>query len=702
VDSDGTTARKHVRAVFVTSDSADAARWADAARDDCSLDAQHVTCLGDLIPVVQQRHLDVAVVATSVADGSYRDLLRELQLAREDLPVIVVGALDRDALREAFALGAVDVVAPADLDRLCPAVVAALRAAVLGALLRRTRAEATLIDEALRRTRDDLAVVAVDDDGAVTVYATRPDLVGRPLTELPFVRDGEEAEELAAAVGAQRSTRVTLAAGTLAVEPLAAPPYDRRYVAITLERGGRLGLDERDPVTGLPQRPAFERHAQTALADCDRDGSSLAVLFVDVDRFRVVNELGDHTAGDTVLREIAARLRDALPEAYVARFGGDEFVLLRHEDYAGATRAATESVSGAFAAPFWVAGKPVYLTASIGVAHAPDDAHDVAALIGTAEAAVFEAKRLGRNTVRWYRSPGTSSSLERVLTRRDLHGAIEREEFDLYYQPVFDIETRAIHGVEALLRWRHPVHGLVLPDRFIPVAEEFGLIEEIGAWVLERAVAQVRAWADAGIPAVRVSVNVSARQLDGDALPKLVETLLRRYDVAASCLEIEITESSIMRDVGAALRLLHALRALGVGVSIDDFGTGYTSLGFLKRFPVDVLKIDRTFVADLAAGTFDGAVVRAVTTLARALGVRTVAEGVEMQEQFDCLRALDCDAVQGFLLCQPLPAAACTPLLASRHPELASRHPELVSRHPELVSRHPELVEGPPKATNAR
>ncbi|MDB5072358.1 MAG: domain S-box/diguanylate cyclase protein [Candidatus Eremiobacteraeota bacterium] len=420
---------------------------------------------------------------------------------------------------------------------------------------------------------------------------------------------------------------------------------------------------QRDPVTGLPQRSAFERHAESALAECERVGHSLAVLFLDVDRFRVVNELGDHGSGDTVLREVAARLRHALPDAYVARFGGDEFVLLRCEDVPGAAGATAEAAAAVFAHPFTVAGKPVYLTASIGVATAPDHASDVLALIGMAEAAVFEAKRSGRNTVRWYRSAGSTSSLERMLTRRDLNGAIERAEFELYYQPMYDIETRTIAGVEALLRWRHPVHGLMLPDRFIPVAEEFGLIGEIGAWAMDRAIAQVREWADAGIPAVRVSVNVSARQLDGDTLPTMVARLLAKHDVAASCLEIEITESSIMRDVPAAVRLLHALRALGVRVSIDDFGTGYTSLGFLKRFPVNVLKIDRTFIADLADGGFDGAVVRAVTTLARGLGVRTVAEGVELEEQFDRLRALDCDVVQGFLFSHPLPAAACTPLL---------------------------------------
>jgi EAL domain-containing protein (putative c-di-GMP-specific phosphodiesterase class I) len=241
--------------------------------------------------------------------------------------------------------------------------------------------------------------------------------------------------------------------------------------------------------------------------------------------------------------------------------------------------------------------------------------------------------------------------------RRDLDGAIERNEFDVYYQPIYDIGTQLIQGVEALVRWRHPVHGMILPDRFIPVAEECGLIEEIGAWVLERAISQVRIWADAGIPAIRVSVNVSARQLESSALPALVRALLERYEVAASCLEIEITESSIMRDVAAAVRLLRRLRELGVRVSIDDFGTGYTSLAFLKRFPVDQLKIDRSFVVDVTDGAFDGAIIRAVTTLARALGVQTVAEGVELPEQMERLRALDCDLVQGYLFSEPVPAA---------------------------------------------
>jgi len=659
------TARKHVRALALAADPLDAFRWAAATFEDCSLEVQHAGSITDALTLLDGQPFDLAIVAAALGDASYRDVLRALHAADEALPAVVVGALDGDGIRDALALGAADVVAPSDVHRLGPALLRTLRETMLASALQRARAEATLVDQALRRTRDEVAVVALDGERPVTVYATRPDLAGRALTDLPFVRDAEEAEELAAAVGALRSSRLRLAAGTVAIEPLAAPPYDRRYVALSLNRDAATP-DDRDPVTGLPQRGSFERRAHSALADAERDGTSLGVLFVDVDRFRSVNELGDHTAGDAVLREIAARLRDALPDAYVTRFGGDEFVLLCEEREPGAVCAAAETALAAVAKPFIVSGKPVRLTASVGIATAPDDAHDVAALVGQAETAVFEAKRCGRNTVRWYRAATTSSVLDRMMLRHDLHHAIERDELELYYQPMYDVDTRAIHAVEALVRWRHPSLGMLAPDRFIPLAEECGMIETLGAWVLDRALAQLRAWSDEGIPAVRVSVNVSARQLEGDALPRHVAALLARHRVAASALEIEITESSIMRDVAAAARLLRDLREIGVRVSIDDFGTGYTSLGFLKRFPVDVLKIDKSFVADVADGAFDNAVIRAVTTLARALGVRTVAEGVEAQDQFDRLRALDCDVVQGFLFCRPLSVADCTPLLAAR------------------------------------
>ncbi|HYZ14899.1 MAG TPA: bifunctional diguanylate cyclase/phosphodiesterase [Candidatus Acidoferrum sp.] len=661
------SARKHVRLVLVTPDPTESKRWAEALSAELSLDVRRADSIAGALVAIAERPLDVVIVAPILADGSYRDLLRALHTSGEEQHVVVVAGLDGDGLREAFALGAADVVESRDLARLVPAVERAVREGIVGEALRRSRAAATLLDETLRRTSEELAVVAIGDDATTVVYATRPDLIGKPLAELPFASDDDEEEELATAVGMPYTTRLAIAGGTLEVDPFSAAPYDRRYAAITFQRGSGVVEDERDPLTGLPGRTVFERRAQRALADAEREGTSVAVLFLDIDRFRRVNELGGHSAGDAVLRTLAERLRHALPDAYVARFGGDEFVVLCPEG-SDAGRAAASAAVAAFRDPFLVAGKPVDLTTSIGVALAPDDVGEVAALIGAAEAAVFEAKRLGRNAVRWYSAGNPSSTFDRALTRRDLRGAIERGEFELHYQPMYDVATRGIAGVEALIRWNHPEHGQVMPDRFIPIAEESGVIDAVGAWVLESAVAQVRRWADAGIPPVRVSVNISARQFESCALPRLVDDLLRDHAVDASSLEVEVTESAIMQDVSGAAGLLGELRGLGVRVAIDDFGTGYTSFGFLKRFPVDALKIDRSFVAGVARGAFDNAVVRAVTTLARGLNVRTVAEGVEAEDQFERLRALDCDVVQGYLFSRPLTVAACTPLISAMLP----------------------------------
>jgi diguanylate cyclase (GGDEF)-like protein len=405
----------------LTADPLEAFRWAAATFEDLSLEVRHAGDRAEAMTVLERQPCDVALVAAALPDASYRDVLRHVRAEHEDLPVVLVGALDGEGIRQAIALGAADVVAPYDLDRLGPAVLRALHEALLATALQRARAEAALIDEALRRTRDDVVVVCVDDEIPRAVYSTRPDLVGRMLGELPFVCDAEEAEELTAAVGSLRSGRLRAAAGTIVIEPLAAPPYDRRYVAVSVNRDGASGaFDERDPVTGLPLRAAFERKAHAALADAERDGMALGVLFLDVDRFRDVNELGDHGAGDAVLREIAARLRDTLPNAYVARFGGDEFVLLCTEQRPGAIRDAAEEAIAAIAAPFHVAGQPVHLTASVGIATAPDDAGDIAALVGQAETAVFEAKRCGRNTVRWYRTASAASALDRMMLRHDL------------------------------------------------------------------------------------------------------------------------------------------------------------------------------------------------------------------------------------------------------------------------------------------
>ena len=424
-------------------------------------------------------------------------------------------------------------------------------------------------------------------------------------------------------------------------------------------------LSSHDALTDLPNRPVFEARLAAAIATAESADRRTGVILIDMDRFKAVNELGSHSVGDEVIRSTAFRLRRMLGENdALARFGGDKFVvLIADAENAAQVLASSDAMIAAVREPFHVGEREFFITASAGISVFPEDASDVPTLITTAETAMYDAKRMGRNMTRPYAPAMLASPTERLSLQRDLQTAIERDELELYYQPMYDVETRSITGVEALLRWRHPTRGMLLPDRFIPIAEESGAIEPIGNWVIARACEQIRAWSDIGVPNVRVSINVSARQLESSDLLDRIYEQVQRNMIDPSSLEIEVTESSIMRDVPAAIRLLCDLKEIGFRVSIDDFGTGYTSLRFLKRCPIDVLKIDRSFIREVATGVFDGAVVRAVTTLARSLGVSTIAEGVELESQFERLKDLQCDEVQGFLLSVPLTSADCTPLL---------------------------------------
>ena len=584
----GPAPRHHVHALFVARDDAQAMRWADAARDTLILQATCVTNVDEALAAIAERRFDAIVAAHETSAGPVRLLLRSIAALEEELPAIVVGPLEADELPELFALGALDVVRLAEIDRLGPALLRAVRFATISRALRQAR---------------------------------------------------EEVHVLRSAVTGERET------------------------------AGRIAhLATHDVLTDLPHRPLFEQRVSAALTLAQKTGRHTGVVFLDIDRFKSVNELAGHDGGDEVIRSIAYRMRRAIGENdIVSRFGGDEFVvLLADADSPEDVRVRAEEIVATARPPLHLNDREIYVTVSAGVSVSPGNADESATLIATAETAMYEAKRMGRNMLRPYTTSMVGSPTERQSLQRDLHHAIEREELELYYQPMYDIESRTITGVEALLRWRHPVHGIVLPDRFIPMAEESGAIEPIGDWVIGRACEQMRDWKDAGIASVRVSVNVSARQLESPDLLDRMYAHVQRCMIEPSSLEIELTETAIMRDVPAAIRLLCDLKEIGFRVSIDDFGTGYTSLRFLKRFPVDVLKIDRSFIRDVATGVFDGAVVRAVTTLARGLGVVTIAEGVEAQAQFDRLRDLECDEVQGFLFSRPLRVQDCTPLLIGR------------------------------------
>jgi diguanylate cyclase (GGDEF)-like protein len=415
-----------------------------------------------------------------------------------------------------------------------------------------------------------------------------------------------------------------------------------------------------DPLTGLPNRALFRDRLQHALARSRRRDDTLAVLFLDVDNFKVVNDSLGHEAGDELLTALAPRLAEAVRAGdTVARFGGDEFVLLCEEvvDEQEALEIA-ERVKQCFARPLSISGGEQFVTASIGVAM-PSTGHDAPeSLVRDADAAMYQAKERGRSRFEVFDADMRASAVKRLQVEADLRRALERDEMRLVYQPVIDVDSGRIVAVEALLRWHHPEHGVVPPLEFIPVAEESGLIVPLGAWVLREAMRKAAHWrrfCREGEPPLVVSVNLSARQMAERDLVSTVARLLEETGVDAPQIALEITETVLVEDTVAAAGTLHALQDLGVKLVLDDFGTGYSSLGYVKRFPLSFLKIDRSFVAGMGSNDRDAAIICAIAEMARALGARVVAEGVETEEQLVGVGKLGCELAQGYLFSRPLP-----------------------------------------------
>jgi diguanylate cyclase (GGDEF)-like protein len=414
-----------------------------------------------------------------------------------------------------------------------------------------------------------------------------------------------------------------------------------------------------DPLTKLPNRVLLEDRIEQSIAHAERSKVNCAVLFVDLDRFKMVNDSLGHFVGDELLRGVASRLHALVrAEDTVSRMGGDEFVLLLRE--VEGTPDALDVASKALAGlrePFRVHQQELYVTPSIGIAVYPEHGNTAQMLITRADAAMYNVKKGGRNDVRVFATEMSTFFPERLMLENDLRRALERHEFELHYQPKVVLENGSVIGMEALVRWRHPRKGLVAPDQFIPLAEESGLIVPIGRWVIEEACRQNKAWQDAGMPHLRVAVNISGLQFRQKDLLESIDYALGSSGLAPECLEVEITESVVMQNASDAIVTLERLSAMGVHVSIDDFGTGYSSLSYLKRFPIDKLKIDRSFIRDVSTDVEDAAIVRATIGLAHNLRLRVVAEGVETAEQLEFLRALGCDEYQGYYKSKPVAAA---------------------------------------------
>jgi len=412
-----------------------------------------------------------------------------------------------------------------------------------------------------------------------------------------------------------------------------------------------------DPLTGLANKRLFQERVEQALPSARRNNKTPAVLFLDLDRFKNINDTLGHAVGDLILKGVGQRLLEAVePEDTVARLGGDEFLVLlpnvvKAEDAEHVARKLIDS----FSKPFQVDGFDLHLAASIGIALYPHDGESVDTLLKNADTALHRAKDEGRNSFQFYFSEMNALSLQRLGLESELRKALSREEFRLHFQPQYMLADKRMVGFETLIRWQHPEKGLLFPGEFIPLAEETGLIVPIGEWVLRSACRQLAQWQRQGLAPVRVAVNISTRQFHQQDLAALVRDILEETGADSSRLELEITESLLMQDVEGAVKKLDQLRGLGVKIAIDDFGTGYSSLSYLKKFPVQTLKIDRSFVKDLDAEGDDSAIVDAVIALAHTLSMDVVAEGVETPQQLALLEEKNCDRVQGFFFSKPQP-----------------------------------------------
>ena len=611
-------------------------------------------------------------------------LVREL---RSEVPFIFVsGTIGEETAIQSLRSGANDYILKSNLSRLPTAVKRALRDAAEGAQRLETEEALRLRDRAVEASVNPVLIVSATDPAMPIVYVnhafeqvtgySRDEMLGQNCRLLQGTdRNQPELEKIRRAIAEQKDGRALLRNyrkdGSLFWNMLYVTPVrDPRSNQVTHFVGVQHDITEikryqeelehqanHDALTGLANRNLLRDRLEQGLRVAHRYGRACTVAFIDLDNFKLINDSLGHDIGDQVLKIVGERLAACIREGdTVARLGGDEFVLLvtEHGRDSGRLRVA-QRVIVAISQPFAIEQREFKVTCSIGIASFPQDGTDADTLLRNADTAMYRAKDLGRNTFQLYSSEMNANLDERLTLETDLWNALERNEFALYYQPKIDLSTRQIVGLEALLRWHHPTKGTILPERFIPIAEESSLIVEIGNWAIREACSQNRDWQNAGCREMPIAVNVSGRQLH-NGLAAVVRAALVSADLSPHCLEIELTESAVMSNTEAAIEALSLLREMGVRISLDDFGTGYSSLSYLKRLPVTGLKIDQSFVRDLASDPDDAAIVRAIIVVAQELTLDVTAEGVETAEQVEFLENHGCGRAQGYYFARPLPA----------------------------------------------
>ncbi len=657
---------------------------------------EHVTTVQDGLARLAAHPVSAVLLDLTLpeaADLSAVDALR--RVAPKVAIMILAPAAGQALARRAIDHGANDFVVTEEIDtRGLLQLIAMMferRASEEQKFVERERAEVTLnsIGDAVMTTDTLGNVTYLNAEAEALTGWTRAEAFARPLAEVFDVTDGLTGQPAQdpSRLAVEHKKKVRLKGNYIlvgrdgqetAIEHSAAPIHDRqghilgavivfRDVIVSRERRLQmLHLAEHDALTDLPNRLLLNDRLARSIALSRRYGRRLAVLFLDCDRFKHINDTLGHAIGDQVLRSISKRLTTCVRESdTVSRHGGDEFLILLSEvDQPEDAGLIAEKIVSSIAEPHSIAGHELTLTASVGIALYPEDGQDTQSLIMRADTAMYHAKNTGRNRVGFYSPEMEAPAIKRSSIESELRSALDKHELELFYQPTIDLDSGAISGAEALMRWRHPDRGLVSPDQFIPAAESSGLIIPMGRWALREACRQAKAWQDAGLPAIPIAVNVSALQFRTAGFLEDLLRFLHESRLPSQYLELELTESALMVDIASTTPLLEVLKQKGLILKVDDFGTGPSSLAYLQRCPVDVLKIDQSFVADIEPASADAPLVRAVIAMGKSLGCRIVAEGVETSQQFAYLRAEHCDEGQGYHFSPPVNAATFERLLA--------------------------------------
>ena len=628
-------------------------------------------------------------------DGQELAIFDRIFQASLHTPILVLSGPEHEGIAEqAVRRGAQDYILDNQLDG------SSLLKAVRNMLERTAIAEASFVEkERAQVTLNSIgdAVISTDISGNVTYLNqvaetmtgwSSAQALGHSFCEVFQIIDSTNGEHARnpIALAMKEDRTVGLAAGSIlirrdghqtAIEDSTAPIHDRRGqvtgavivfhdVSQAHAMSQRLShLAHHDFLTDLPNRLLFNDRLAQAMSAAQRHGEQLAVLFVDVDRFKHVNDSLGHAIGDQLLLSVAARLTaNVRGSDTVSRQGGDEFVILL-STIARAEDAAVSAVKllTALSMPHQIKEHELQITLSIGIAVYPDDGSDAESLVKHADVAMLNAKNNGRNNYQFFRSDMNEHAMERQSLESGLRHALDGREFVLHYQPKMDLETEAITGVEALVRWRQPGRGVVLPEKFIPIAEQCGYIVPIGRWVLREACQQAKSWHDTHLVSTPVAINISAVELRSRGFVPGVRAILKETGLNPRYLEFELTETALMQDPTATIAVLHALKDMGVRLTLDDFGTGYSSLSYLKRFPIDALKIDKSFVRGLCTNAADASIVSAVINMGKSFGLKVIAEGVETRAQFLTLKAQQCAEGQGFYFNEPIAANEVTKLL---------------------------------------